>query len=396
MKTYVLSLLIVLLSASSAFAQSSVVPKHFGKTKYSRNEIVIPNVNGYNIYKADLHTHTFHSDGDVSPALRVEEAWRDGLDIVAITDHMEYRRIERQMYPFMKGYIREDLQAEGKAVNTNVLNKAPDSYGVLPDFNIGYEKGAERGAKLGIMVIKGVEITRGNEGDYNALFTTDNNKIYDPNLEKTIRNAREQGAFIFHNHPFKFSSQYAKKQPTHCAYLYNGGLIDGMELANGFYMWNNLIDYCFNNNYTPIATSDVHDLITTRFPGAGREYFRNMTLILSKKCDNKSIKAALLAKRTIAYCSNVLIGNEYLLSELFKACVEIETIAVGQHSKRVLITNRSSLPYSFRWESGKESFVAGLSATVIEVDKGCKHLGLEVTNMKCGTRKSPVVLFKLK
>lgn len=396
MKTIKLFVLIALLSVSSAFAQSSVVPKHFGKTKYSRNEIVIPNVNGYNVYKADLHTHTLHSDGNISPALRVEEAWCDGLDIIAITDHMEYRRIERQMYPFMKEYIREDLQAEGKAVNTNLCNSSPNSYGVLADFNVGYEKAAERGSELGIMVIKGVEITRGKEGDYNALFTTNNNKIYDPNLEQTIRNARKQGAFIFHNHPFKFSSQYAKKQPAHCAYLYNSGLIDGMELANGFHVWNNLIDYCLDNDYAPIATSDVHGLISTRFPGVGEEYFRNMTLILSKKCDNKSIKAALLAKRTIAYRGNMFIGNEFLLSGLFKACVEVETIAVGQNSKRVLITNKSSLPYSFRWEAGKEGFVKGLSATVIEVDKGCNLLGLEVTNMKYGTRKSPVVFFKLK
>lgn len=396
MKIIRLSILIALASVSSAFAQSSVLPKGFGTTKLSRNEIVIPCVGGYNVYKADLHTHTFHSDGDVSPALRVEEAWRDGLDIVAITDHMEYRRIEREMYPLMKEYITPELQDAGKAVNTNLCNSSPSSYGVLADFNVGYEKASVRGKELGIMVIKGVEITRGNEGDYNALFTTDNNKIYDPNLEKTIRNARKQGAFIFHNHPFKFSSQYTKKQSAHCAYLYDAGLIDGMELANGFYVWNNLISYCLNNDYAPIATSDVHHLIATRFSGAGKEYFRNMTLILSKKCDAKSIKSALLAKRTIAYSGNLLIGNELLLADLFKACVQVETIGVGADSKRVLITNKSSLPYSFRWESGKESFVAGLSATVVEVSKGCNLLGLEVTNMKYSKTKSPVVFFKLK
>ncbi len=396
MKIIRLSILIALASVSSAFAQSSVVPKGFGTTKLSRNEIVIPCVGGYNVYKADLHTHTFHSDGDVSPALRVEEAWRDGLDIVAITDHMEYRRIERELYPLMKGYITPELLEAGKAVNTNLCNSSPSSYGVLADFNVSYEKASERGKELGIMVIKGVEITRGKEGDYNALFTTDNNKIYDPNLEQTIRNARKQGAFIFHNHPFKFSSQYNKKQPAHCAYLYNAGLIDGMELANGFYVWNNLISYCLNNDYAPIATSDIHNIATTRFPSAGKEYFRNMTLILSKKCDAKSIKSALLAKRTIAYSGNLLIGNELLLADLFKACVQVETIGVGADSKRVLITNKSSLPYSFRWESGKEGFVAGLSATVVEVSKGCNLLGLEITNMKYSKTKSPVVFFKLK
>ena len=296
----------------------------------------------------------------------------------------------------MKGYITPELLEAGKAVNTNLCNSAPSSYGVLADFNVNYEKAAERGTELGIMVIKGVEITRGKDGDYNALFTTDNNKIYDPDIEKTIRNARKQGAFIFHNHPFKFSSQYTKKQTPHCANLYNNGLIDGMELANGLYMWSNLISYCLNNDYAPIATSDIHNIATTRFPSAGKEYYRNMTLILSKKRDAKSIKSALFAKRTIAYCGNVLIGNEFLLTDLFNACVQVETIGVNGDSKRVLITNKSSLPFSFRWEAGKEGFVSGLSATIIEVNRGCSLLGLEVTNMKYSKTKSPVIFFKLK
>lgn len=396
MKSVKLCILITVLSSSSVFAQISVVPKDFGKSRASRNEIVIPSVGGYNVYKADLHTHTFHSDGDVSPALRVEEAWRDGLDIIAITDHVEYRRIEREMYPFMKNYILPDLQEVGAAVNTNLCNSNPDSYGLLADFNVGYEVASKRGKELGMMVIKGVEFSRGKDGDYNAIFTTDNNALYDPDIEKSLRNARKQGAFIIHNHPFKFSSQYAKKQTPHCAHLYNSGLVDAIELANGFYMWNNLIGYCLNNDYAPISASDVHHLIATRCPNAGKEYFRNMTLILSKKCDSKSIKAALFAKRTIAYCGNILIGNEYLLTDLFKACVEVRAIGVGQDCKRVLITNKSSLPFSFRWETGKEGFVSGLNTTIIEVNRGCSILGLEVTNMKYNGNNSPVVYFKLK
>ncbi len=34
--------------------------------------------------------HTVFSDGNVWPSVRVAEAWQEGLDVIAITDHMEY------------------------------------------------------------------------------------------------------------------------------------------------------------------------------------------------------------------------------------------------------------------------------------------------------------------
>jgi hypothetical protein len=69
-----------------------------------RIDIILPQVNGYNIYKTDLHTHSVYSDGDVTPAFRVREAFYDGLDAIAITEHLEYRRHEGNMLKFLKGY----------------------------------------------------------------------------------------------------------------------------------------------------------------------------------------------------------------------------------------------------------------------------------------------------
>ena len=48
--------------------------------KEVRKEIILPQVRGLNIYKADLHTHTIFSDAHVTPEYRVQEAWLDGLD----------------------------------------------------------------------------------------------------------------------------------------------------------------------------------------------------------------------------------------------------------------------------------------------------------------------------
>lgn len=392
----------ILLALFAFMTLSAVAQQHSAVRQYPtvgtkgvRNEIYIPKVNGYNVYTADLHTHTIYSDGDVTPALRVREAWLDGLDIIAITDHMEYRRTERELVQYMKGYIDQSVSDGGKAVNTNVLNKEPDSRGLLVDFNVAYKSAAKEGKKLDIMVIKGVEITRGKLGDYNALFTTDNNALYDTNLEQTIRNARKQGAFIFHNHP-QYSKKTATTMPPHCEDLHAKGLIDGIEIANGFKTYERLYDYCLNGNYAPFATSDAHGLISARFPGAGEGYYRNMTLILAKERTEKSVKEALKAKRTIAYSANMLIGKEELLSELFKACVDVKVLETNKKGTSVLLRNNSSLPFALMQNGKAEQVLNANSSAIMTVSKKSKSLKLTVTNMLYGADKPLTVSFGLK
>jgi hypothetical protein len=56
----------------------------------SRKEVKIPDIPGYLTLKGDFHIHTIFSDGLVWPTVRVEEAWREGLDVIALSDHIEY------------------------------------------------------------------------------------------------------------------------------------------------------------------------------------------------------------------------------------------------------------------------------------------------------------------
>ena len=396
MKTLKLLLPLLLMSILSASAQKQSILRHQPGVigdKGVRNEIYIPKVMGYNVYKADLHTHTIYSDGDITPALRVCEAWCDGLDIIAITDHMEYRRVEREIFQYMKDYIDPAYRGKG-AVNTNVLNRAPDSNGILVDFNVASTAAEKEAKRLGIMSIKGVEITRGKLGDYNALFTTDNNALYDPNLEQTIRNARAQGAFIIHNHP-QYSKNTESTLPPHCEEFYAKGLIDGIELANGFTHYDRLFDYCFKGKYTPFATSDAHFLISARFPNAGKEYYRNMTLILAKDRTEKAVKEALRAGRTIAYSANMLIGTEKLLLELFDACVEVEKVGTDWKKLGVVIRNKSSLPFAVSKDGKNEYIVPAHGTAMVYVGRNDKVLNLTITNMLYGVNKSPKVSFKL-
>lgn len=68
-------------SARSAMNIPSIQPR----------DITIPDTGGFKVLKGDFHIHTLFSDGDVMPADRVREAVQNGLDVIAITDHIEVR-----------------------------------------------------------------------------------------------------------------------------------------------------------------------------------------------------------------------------------------------------------------------------------------------------------------
>jgi hypothetical protein len=78
MKRLKLLPLIVLVLFCGTLAQAEV-----------RHEIHFPDLPGYQTLKCDLHMHTVFSDGYVWPTVRVDEAWREGLDAISLTDHIE-------------------------------------------------------------------------------------------------------------------------------------------------------------------------------------------------------------------------------------------------------------------------------------------------------------------
>ena len=328
--------------------------------------------------------------------MRVLEAWHDGLDIIAITDHMEYRRIEREMLQYMDRYVREEFREKGP-VNTNIMRQGPDSLGVLVDFNVAYKSASRKAKDYGLLVVRGVEVTRKHNGDYNALFTTDNNAIYDPSLEQTLRNARAQGAFIVHNHP-DYDSNTANNITPVANGLYEKGLIDGVEVANGRKTWSYLYSHAIAGGYTPMANSDAHEYIYWKYgcPGDNKiPRYRNMNLILAKSLTEDDIRDALKAGNSIAYSNNNLVGKCELLKALFGASVEFKIQRTSSTLHHIIAVNTSSLPYYFK--IGNAEHILNANGTLhLTLPKDVQTVDVAVLNMWYGNDEHPVISVKLK
>lgn len=270
-----------------------------------RNEIHIPDVNGFKTLKCDFHIHTVFSDGKVWPDIRVAEAWQEGLDAIAITDHIEYR---------------------------------PNKEILKGDLNESYKIAKNAGDAIGFMVIQGTEITRSKPlGHLNALFISDAMSMVAEDPLMSIEEALRQGAFIMWNHPGwpdDKSTLYLVHEE-----LIKAGKIHGVEVFNYMEYYPVTFDWSKNNNLAFMANTDIHGLINTDY-GAGNK-IRPMTLVLAKDRSVESIKEALFSKRSIAYFHGELAGKPEHLKGLLKASLKIRII----NDKQAAVTNISDITY---------------------------------------------------
>ena len=168
---------------------------------FNRKEFIAPNIDGYTTYKADLHNHTIFSDGHLSMESRVREAWADGLDVLAVTEHLEYRPQENNLVNYLTGYVGKGTKAQA---NSFVSSATPAKEDIKVDFNVPVEIARKAAKDFDMTIISGIEVTRkpgGHYSHFNALFTTDNNAIYDPDPMQSLQNAKNQGALVMHAEP---------------------------------------------------------------------------------------------------------------------------------------------------------------------------------------------------
>jgi hypothetical protein len=247
-----------------------------------------PDLPEYKTLVCDFHTHTVFSDGLVWPTVRVDEALRENLDALAITDHIEYQP------------HKDDI---------------PTKHGR------SYEIAVERAKDKTLLLIKGAEITRDTPpGHYNALFLTDINPLETPELLDVLKAANSQGGLVFWNHHTWKGDDKGQWEAIQTA-MYENKWLHGMEVANGEYYYPQAFQWCLEKKLTMFGDSDIHD------PAGPAPYtpqqHRTVTLVFAKERSVESIREALFAGRTAVWQENRLFGRQEFLLPLFEACVKI-------------------------------------------------------------------------
>lgn len=291
-----------------------------------RQIIQIPNFDGFQTLKCDLHMHTVFSDGHVWPNVRVQEAWQEGLDVIAITDHIEY---------------------------------TPHSDDVKVGHNRAWELAKDAAAENNLVFIKGTEITRNTPpGHFNALFIGDASEyIADRANEKdkqAVMKAAEQNAFIFWNHPgWKVSSiEGSYEWIDFVDELKKGNNLHGIEVFNGFGFHKKALDWAMDYNLTVMGTSDIHNLVAHDYKLGGPVH-RSMTLVFAKDRTAESVREALNAGRTVAWASKYIAGKEEHVRNLFNACVEMGPSFHSKGDRKFYeIRNNSDLYFELELVSG--------------------------------------------
>ncbi|MBP7732038.1 MAG: hypothetical protein KA114_10495 [Bacteroidales bacterium] len=284
---------------------------------YSQRKIVnLPDLPGYVTLKCDFHTHTVFSDGNVWPTIRVSEAYRDGLDVLAITDHIEYQP--------KKDFIPTDHNASWKIAQNAALES-------------------------NIILVHGAEITRSMPpGHLNALFITDANALVKDSVYDAIEAAIKQGAFIHWNHP-----GWKSQEPDGIPKLYNihkrllkNGWIHGIEFFNDSEYYPNVLEWCKEYRLAVLANSDVHGIISEIYSSAEGSH-RPMTLVFAKERTSESLKEALFAGRTLVWFGNTLAGKEEFAKPFFYQCISTGK-RFHETGKNIYIeiVNKSDIPFA--------------------------------------------------
>ena len=280
--------------------------------------IEFPDVGGYRTLAVDLHTHSVFSDGSVWPVIRVQESDRDGLALLAVTEHLEHQP------------------------------RAADVPN--PDRNRSFAVAAEyAGADAPeVIVVNGAEISREMPpGHVNAVFVSDANALLKADVMEVFEEANRQNAFVFWNHPnwiFHRPDGVARLTDMHRRLIANG-LLHGIEVANEHTYSAEALQIALDFDLAILGVSDVHGLVDWDYDVHGGGH-RTATLVLAEERTAESIREALHANRTAAWKDNELIGREDVVVPLLEASLKIANVRYREGSVlTVTLSNRSDASF---------------------------------------------------
>ena len=292
----------------------------------AQNKIVIPDAKEYLVLTGDMHMHTIFSDGNVWPVTRVEEAYSEGVEVICITDHLDDRH--------------------KKLVHQGHFNG---------DRNFSYEVAAKRGEQLGVIVVKGAEVSRGMPpGHFNTLFISDAEPIaqasdaqldHQKGMLEGLSQAHKQNAFCVWNHPH-WAAQQPKEVLWHPIHekIFRKGYMHGIEAYNscdGFSF--EAFQWALDRKLTLICGTDVHTPMFMEYNFAAGE-LRPVTLIFAKEKSLEGVREALESRRTAVFADGNVYGEQEQLQALIETCFTIESVVQNGKNTVVTFKNNSSIP----------------------------------------------------
>ena len=318
--------MVAMLGVMSAYAQ------------LTPNKIVVPDIEGYKTLKGDFHIHTVFSDAQVWPTTRVHEAIWEGLDVIAMTEHIDTRH-------------------QKMVKNGTFTSKCDRDYSY---------KLAKKAAGKDLLVIHGGEITRGMPpGHFNCLFVKDNDDICNA-AEATdhdevlamwggLKEARNQGAFLMWNHPnwCKQAPNETKMWPEHKKIL-KEGYMDAIEIYNmacGYTPEGH--EWALKHNLAMLGNSDCHApffMEVDYLHGAHRP----VTLVFAKEKSIKGIREALDDCRSAVFAEGMVYGREQELRPLLEACLKVKSVKFMEKEVVITFENISSIPVTLTKGKGSE------------------------------------------
>jgi hypothetical protein len=285
----------------------------------------------YSVLRGDFHIHTPYSDGKLTPAERVREAWAYGYDVIAITDHRSF-------------------EAYAEALP------------VAKEFGLILIRGMETGLhEMEHLVALDFAADYAPRDPHSWADAEGGPRVY---YRQQWRKLTDAGGFVLYAHPhvgFNGDGAWAAetgepldpplrhrlREPIQWALAQ--GLLHGIEVRNhatdrgwgtvrdrGTLWFPMALDWADEYGLTVFANTDVHQ---ARAQDGNAHEPQSATLLLVRERSPEGVMEALRAGRTVAHFGGMLCGRKDMVGPLVRGLTQVNFGRGPDGAGRVRIEN---------------------------------------------------------
>ena len=301
----VLALLMVLVAIPALNAAES--------DRFTRRRADFPTVRDgdaeYAVLRGDFHLHTPHSDGHVSPRDRITEAWREGYDVISITDHRGFK---------------------------------------------AYEEALPLARELDVLLVRGMETGVKEREHFLALGFSEDYEPRNPHewaveqgtdrvhFQEQMQRLADAGGFVVYAHP-----HVGFEEPV--TWGIEQGILQGIEVKNAGVdgEWGSVQDH--GTDWYPFALDRAMRDKLTVFANTDAHHERARkelvyTLVLTEERSVSGVMQALREGRTLAWFNDMVCARQDILTLLVNNVVDIAYRGTADGETWLWLNNRSPLP----------------------------------------------------